>query len=105
MEGVKETILCAAIWYRDLESQQFRPRNCEGGIIVCGWRHSNCIATFNQLSGLKSNTVESGDYVQGFLTNFNRFVDRKEAVGIAEEAGQIINDQYNPNQLFSEDIY
>jgi len=104
--GVMEYILCAAIWYKDLESQNFLPVNCESGVVVCGWRHSNCIAVLNALNGKRSVTGEVGDYTQGFLTNKNRFVDRKEGWAIAEKANQI-NDRERGSALtlYSEDLY
>lgn len=47
------------------------------------------------------------DWEQGFLTNKGRFVDRKEAMEIAKEQGQIIRLSGSPNSniLFSEDLY
>lgn len=47
------------------------------------------------------------DWEQGFLTNKGRFVDRKEAMEIAKEQGQIIRLSGSPNTdiLFSEDLY
>jgi len=58
------------------------------------------------LTGLRSVPAESGESVQGFLTNKNRFVDREEAYLIAEAAGQL-NDRPRGGslQLFSEDLY
>lgn len=46
------------------------------------------------------------DWEQGFLTNKGRFVDRKEAMKIAKEQGQIIRLSGSPNAdiLFSEDL-
>ena len=47
------------------------------------------------------------DWEQGFLTNKGRFVDRKEAMKIAKEQGQVIRLSGSPNAdiLFSEDLY
>jgi hypothetical protein len=42
---------------------------------------------------------------QGFLTSRSRFVDRKEALQIALAAGQITAPKFQPNQLFSEDVW
>jgi len=50
--------------------------------------------------------VEAGNSIQGFLTNKNRFVDRKEALKIAKDMNQIIikiNDR--KTLLYSEDLY
>lgn len=43
---------------------------------------------------------------QGFITNFGRFVDRKEALKIAKENNQIrYSIGYEPDELYSEMIY
>lgn len=47
---------------------------------------------------------ELGESVQGFLTNLNRFVDRKEGAKIALNNGQIDKLSYG-KQLYSEDLY
>lgn len=107
---MNEYILCSSIWYKDLPSQVHRPKNVDKGVVVCGHRHSDCISTLVALSGLRSVQLAPdgvGEYVQGFLTNTNRFVDRMEAMDIAFKAAQISVDQlYNPTiGLFSEDLY
>ena len=100
-----EFIVCSAIWYKDLPKQNHLPVNCDVGIVVCGLRHGNCIGTLAALSGLRSVTVEVGNYVQGFLTNMNRFVDRYEAAKIALGCGQVSKLQYFKDQLDSSDLF
>jgi len=48
-----------------------------------------------------------GEEVQGFLTNKNRFVDRKEGMKIAISAKQFngVLDKSNYTTLYSEHIY
>jgi hypothetical protein len=102
------TILCAAIWYKELpllkpevlEPRGFSPYNVDKGIVFCGWRHSNCIYQKVAVTGLRDS--ESGENVQGFLTSDNRFVDREEGAIIAFNAGQIKEEK---KRLFSEDLY
>lgn len=101
----KEYILCSSIWYKDLPTQNNLPINCNKGIIVCGYRHHNIIHSVLSLTGLrtvKNGEKSVGDYVQGFLTSKNRFVDRVEASRIAYEYGQI---ETMKKYLFSEDIW
>ena len=107
-----EYILCAAIWYKELPLKRddfpngfCRPLNCDTGIVFSGRRHHNCLYQKVALTGLADH--ESGKNIQGFLTNKNRFVDRKEALQIALKAGQA-----DPNNLgnsliglFSEDLF
>lgn len=43
---------------------------------------------------------------QGFITNYGRFVDRKEALGIAKQNDQIkYGIGYEPEELYSEMLY
>ena len=95
----EEYIICAAIWYQDNESYIHQPRNIEYGFVICGRRHHNIINTLGQKFYFR--TVENKS-VEGFLTNTDRFVDRKEAAQIAYQYGQIRNPK---KELFSEDIY
>lgn len=46
-----------------------------------------------------------GGDMQGFLTTTGRFVSRREAVAIATAAGQIDEPKFQPNALFSEDLW
>jgi hypothetical protein len=109
---MKEYIICAANWYNDGKTYPHSPKNVLKGFIVCGRRHHNCIQTFVQIVGFpytdEGHRIHRTE-VQGFLTNTNRFVGRKEAYKIAFEADQI----KGPNQgqcensigLTSEDLY
>lgn len=108
---MKEYILCAAIWYENLplikpdvlELRGYRPYNITKGIVFSGWRHHNCLYQMVAITGLYDNAANHG--VQGFLTNKNRFVDRKEAAKIALEAKQIEKLEYSSEELYSEDLY
>lgn len=106
---MKEYILCAAIWYKDIPLKKvFKdvlPKNCDRGLVVSGHRHPHCIWTMCSLTGLRSVTNAPdgvGEYIQGFLTNTNRFVDRQEGAIIAFEAGQI---EEKLTTLYSENLY
>lgn len=101
-----EKILCSAIWYKETATAKYLPTNINKGVVICGHRHPHCIHTLVALTGKRSVTTEIGEYEQGFLTNLNRFVDRKEAFGIAESASQL-NDRARggARRLFSEDLY
>lgn len=108
----KEYIICAANWYKDLplkkpellEPRGFRPYNVDRGVVIGGWRHSNCLYIKGAITGLRD--AECGEHVQGFLTNKNRFVDRKEGLIIALAANQVIDlDNVRGDRLHSEDLY
>ena len=108
---MKEKIICSAIWYKDFplikdeELKGFcRPLNCEKGMVFCGHRHHNCMYQMIAISGKYQH--QAGEEIQGFLTNKNRFVNRKEAFVIAEKNNQIIDiKQATSNSLYSEDLY
>lgn len=105
---MEEKILCAAIWYMDLETQTFLPKNIDRGIVVCGHRHGHCIDVVKKLSGLRTVQLAAdgvGETEQGFLTNTNRFVDREDAYVIAEKMGQLNDRSHTVGVLYSEDLY
>ena len=102
---VPEYLLCSAIWYADLPTQNMLPFNIEKGIVVCGWRHGNIIGTVKALAELRTVKLGAdsvGETEQGFLTNKNRFVSREEAAAIAFLSGQTKDEK---KYLFSEDVW
>ena len=109
----EEAIICAAIWYKELDKMSdkwipetegfIRPRNIDRGIVICGFRHPSCMYTMIAITGKRSVITECGEYEQGFLTNKNRFVDRKEGAEIFKKCGGELH--YSTVDLFSEDLY
>ena len=95
-----EYIICSAIWFQDGNmGHPHQPKNIETGYVICGRRHHNCFSVYMMIEGLRTKNQSS---IQGFLTNYDRFVDRKEAAEIAFVAEQI---QEQKDVLYSEDIY
>ena len=108
----KEYIICAANYYDDGKERIFKPKNITTGFVICGRRHHNCISMFAEMVGFpysKEAQELHNKEIQGFLTNTDRFVNRKEAYRIAHDADQIIgpNKGYSENSigLTSEDLY
>lgn len=102
-----ERIYSAAIWYKDLPTSKWLPKNIDTGIVVVGHRHADIIKTVYNLLGKRTCTNGedcTGEHLQGFYTNKDRFVDRIEAMHIAEAADQIISFTKS-EQLYSEDLY
>ncbi len=95
----EEYIICSAIWYDDGEEYVHQPRNISHGFVICGRRHHNIINTIGQK--FYFSTCENA-HTEGFLTNKDRFVTRKEAAKIAYDYGQIKNIK---KELYSEDLY
>lgn len=110
---MNERVLCAAIWYKDLDRMSdkwtpiaegyLRPHNITRGIVICGYRHPSCMYTMIAITGKRSVETECGEYEQGFLTNRNRFVDREEAAQIHIANGGTLG--YSTKELYSEDLY
>lgn len=114
MYNDEEKIICSAIWYLEIPIKKHYednvlPVNCDKGLVFCGFRHCHCMYTMCSVTGLRSVKPEVGEYVQGFLTNKNRFVDRQEAYRIAFTQNQIIGPnkgcETNYVGLTSEDLY
>jgi hypothetical protein len=102
-----ERIYCAAIWYKDMPTAKYKPLNIDTGLVVEGHRHADIIRTMWNLLGKRTCQFGedcSGESVQGFVTNENRFVDRVEGMKIARAANQVISDTNFP-ELYSEDLY
>ena len=72
----------------------------QDGIVYVGKRHHNVIAIMIEC-GLPA-PIRG---VQGFVDNNGVFVDREEALKIAEAAGQIVKKHPPLYRLLSEDIY
>lgn len=68
--------------------------------IIAGVRHAECMAIVRTLGGAN---VRINSDQQGFLTNNNKFVDRKQAYRIAIDAVQI--EDKGKGYLISEDLY
>jgi len=110
-----ETIICSAIWYKDLPLKKTEiphsvmyPINVNSGAVFCGHRHPHCMYTMVAITGLRSVTFAddaAGEFEQGFLTNLNRFVDRSEGAKIALASGQVEKLEYSSTELYSEDLY
>ena len=108
-----EKIVCAAIWYKELDKMShkwvpeiegfIRPKNIDVGIVICGYRHPSCMYTMIAITGKRSVETECGKYVQGFLTSENRFVGREEGARIHVANGNKLN--YSTETLYSEDLY
>jgi hypothetical protein len=99
-----ERVLCSAVWYKDLPTPIYRPTNIDRGIVFSGHRHPHCVHQMVAMTGKRQ--AEVGEYEQGYLTSFNRFVNREEAAKIVLANGQVKKMQYGGGKrLFSEDLY
>lgn len=97
----KEYILCVAIWFDDGKEYIHQPLNIKSGYVISGHRHHNCFMSVDILTDNNESFLDF-EKEQGFLTNTNRFVDRKEGAQIAFDAGQ--TDKLIKT-LFSENLY
>lgn len=103
-EKVPELIVCAAIQFE--VKTPIKERNNQKGFewILPMVRHYSPDA--HETLGMISDYYTEHKKVQGFITNYGRFVDRKEAFEIAKANNQIIrNIGYEPDELYSEMLY
>ena len=103
-----EFIICSALWYRDGLTYPEQPLNIDSGIVIAGRRHNNCYQTLKLLKpDANDKLIDATD--MGFITSYNRFLNRAEAFTIAKAMGQIFNDfrgdNDDMNYLASEDLY
>jgi len=98
-----ERIVCAALWVKTAEiSSAAVPY----GFVVAGVRHDDCFAVVARLDTSDVRTPME----QGFLAvdagGAQRFVGRREALEIAQRAGQLQGrDKHRPRRLLlSEDL-
>lgn len=108
MDNKPEYILCSAIWYQELPLEReiehnVLPINCDRGIVFCGHRHTHCMYSMIAVTGKRSVETEVGEYVQGFLTSENRFVNREEGSKIHVANGGKLT--FSQRELYSEDLY
>ena len=103
LDKSKEYILCSAIWYNDGLHYEHQPKNISSGFVICGRRHHNCFTTLKILSLTNFNSINKNNIIQGFITNLDNFVDRKEGYKIALNFKQI-KEKVN-EYLISEDLY
>lgn len=110
MSDKRERIICAAVWYMEIPIKKeipylsTNPKNCPTGLVFSGHRHGHCIYTKYAVTGLRD--AESGKNEQGFLTSYNRFVTREEALVIALREDQVLDlREIRGDRLFSEDLY
>lgn len=103
MNARPEYIMAAAMWLDDGEHHDNQP--VATGVVLAGFSHAGIISTLSRITA----SIQWRKRTQGFLTSFNRFVDRKEALQITIAAGQPVHapdDNANAKtQLFSEFIF
>lgn len=104
---MKELIVCAAIKFIKRNQKDIN-LNREGiEVVIPMVRHYSPDGR-DVLEAIQpyAEECEIKEISQGFITNFGRYVDRKEALKIAKENSQIRNSiGYEPDELYSEMIY
>jgi hypothetical protein len=83
-----------------------KPRNVStNDLVLCGFNHPAIITQYTATTG----SVIAKDFkigvgrIDGFLTNKNRFLNRKDSVAIAKESGQL--NEIIGGELTSEDLW
>lgn len=99
---MKEFIVGPAVLFKDRKFHPEQPLNIAVGFVVQGFRHFNCHETYRILTG---EVVTEENYVEGFITNKFRFLNRRKAYIIAVEAEQVLFTIDKKVELFSTDLY
>lgn len=87
----EEYIICSAIHYDDDGTiYKEQPTNVKTGIVVTGRRHNNCFYSLKQMSLYDETKVTKENTIAGFLTNLDRFLNRKDAFVLAEKNEQLL---------------
>lgn len=89
---MSETIVAAALKVNNLTVSAPPPA-----------RHHTLLHAIHNTYGQRGPMIKATD--QGFLTSEGRFVGREEAAKLAVAAGQILKPKFQPNDLFSEDLW
>lgn len=107
MNKVPEVIVCAAIKFIKRNEKDIN-LNREGieYVIPMVRHYSQDCQDILEAVQTYSEKYEFKEVEQGFITNFSRFVNRKEALEIAKANNQIKHDiGYEPDELYSEMLY
>lgn len=94
-----EYILCSALKVVRNKKNKYSVSS----LTYLGKRHPDCLKLAHEHGAFFREEINNGE--QGFITNTYRFVDRKEALEIANNFGQIIKKHRPVDELLSEDIY
>lgn len=89
-----EHILIPAIHVPNGKTMEHLPVNIKTGTVLCAYGHYIAVLGYFDITG---KVLKSEEYVQGFLTNENKFVDIAQAMVIAIKAGQV--DRENAGRL------
>lgn len=96
-----ERLMCAAMWIRDGQTHPHQPRNIETGFVVCGFRHHNILQTNWILRGEEAEIYSDIEF--GFLTTYERFLNREEAMKLARTYLDHLPE--GRTALYSEDVW
>jgi hypothetical protein len=91
--AITRVVVCAALAYKD--------------ILILGPRHFDATMHAQMANSRCAMMVKGGAWEQGFIDQHGVFMDRKEALLVAQAAGQIgLYRPKNPGEwLCSEDLY
>lgn len=115
---MKEFIICSAILIRDGKIHKEQPIGVDLGFVVTGRRHGDCYKTIANVCGV--NDFNDTPFAlmttaadMGFITNTNKFLNRKQAMIVAYKANQLLMPQLHDHKteddpmfiLTSEDLF
>jgi hypothetical protein len=91
----EEVIVCAALRLNGAEEK-----------ILLGHRHNEIINEQARFLPTWKKLRRTSSYTQGFFTSRRRFLDRKDAMRVALDTGQVtVGETVSPTDLYSEDVW
>jgi hypothetical protein len=91
-----------------LTAEQARPEQIvcaalrSGDIVICGVRHFDMIMR----DAIVRANLQGFEWEQGFITTKHRFLNRREALSMVEQNGQLTQERRAKlPELYSEDLY
>jgi len=97
-------IICSAVWVDDGIKYSSQPKNIKSGFVVCGRRHCNCFTTLSLIYDNPAELIHC-KVVQGFLSSEDVFLNRKQALPVANHAKQFVGEKLLSGVLISEDLW
>jgi hypothetical protein len=104
--GEREYIIAAAVYINDGNDYLFKPYNIDKGYVLSGWRHACIWETLKATTGKVQHEFGkmNVDWIDGFLTNKNRFLNRKESFDLVSKNEQLTKPLIG-SELTSEDLW
>jgi len=99
----KEYIVCSAIWLKS-QGQSFSSTigSVPNGVVFPGLKHKDCMSLISSMIPIEY--FPAFEFIEGFLTSENKFVNRVATRFIAKRSVQITQEQYKEITELNSDL-